>query len=203
MGLSLVTPPTTEPVLLDDLKEHCSVAADDLDEVLRAKLAEARTWVERETARQLMTATWDYVLDSFPRQPLWGQSADVTIRLPLAPVQSVTHIKYLDTAGIEQTLSASNYKVVITGEPARIVPTYGYTWPSTRPEIAAVTVRFIAGWTRADLIPQTLLAAVKLYAGHLLENREATTTGSITGAVAEVPLGVERLLALHRWGLYP
>lgn len=59
---------------------------------------------------------------------------------------------------------------------------------------------FIEGWCGGfdDIegdVPHALKHALKLYAGHLYENREATT---FTGSGSEVPLGLFDLINPHR-----
>lgn len=59
---------------------------------------------------------------------------------------------------------------------------------------------FLEGWcgpldSIEETIPAALLHALKLYAGHLYENREAT---SFTGTGSEVPMGYFDLIGPHR-----
>lgn len=58
---------------------------------------------------------------------------------------------------------------------------------------------FTEGWVGAlddfESVPVAVVHALKLYAGHLYENREATT---FSGSSAEVPMGFHDLLNPHR-----
>ncbi|MDF3024809.1 MAG: hypothetical protein K0R10_2170 [Alphaproteobacteria bacterium] len=160
-------PPATEPVSLAEAKAHLRVTSDDEDTLISALIVAAREAAEHETGRSLITQTWEKTLDVFP--------AD--IRLDYPPVQSVTSIKFLDENGDEQTLSASSYKLDNASDsgPGWIKIATGLAWPSTYPEINAVRVRYVAGWTSAAEVPQSIKQWMLLNIGHWYENREATS----------------------------
>jgi uncharacterized phiE125 gp8 family phage protein len=140
-GLSLITAPTVEPILLDEAKVQCGVAADVSyhDDALRMSIEAARQKVETDTGRALINQTWDLSLDCFPT----GLDA---LYIPKAPVSAITHVKYYDTSNVEQTLSASAYKTLLSREPAEIRLKYQQAWPFIYSEAAVVTVRFVAGY---------------------------------------------------------
>lgn len=159
MSLSLVTGPETEPVTLDEAKDHLRLTTDDENDLIEALIVSAREYAETFTHRAFLTQTWDEKLDAFP---------DV-LEVPLPPLQitpTAPVITYVDTAGATQTLSASLYTIdAPTGphaRPARIVPAYGLTWPSTRDVPNAVTVRFVAGYgLAAGSVPALIRLAMK------------------------------------------
>lgn len=144
--------------------------ADELDTAggfsyvrLSLTIGAARRVAESHAKRALINQTWDHALDAFPE----------TIVLPLAPVQSVTQITYVDGAGATQTLSSSVYQVDAISEPARIRTAPGQSWPATQARMNAVTVRFVAGYgSAASTVPEDLTAAVKLLAADLYVRRE-------------------------------
>lgn len=178
MVLSLVTAPTAEPLLLSEVKAFARVDGQADDAVLDALISMARLTFEGKDAwfgRALMTQTWDLFLPRFPCGPddptLDGL---IGIRVPLPPLQSVTSVKYLDTAGVEQTVSASDYVLDTKSEPGRIVPAYGKTWPSTRETVNPVAVRFVAGYgANASAVPKDIREWLKATVAFLFENREA------------------------------
>jgi uncharacterized phiE125 gp8 family phage protein len=106
----------------------------------------------------------------------------------------VTSIKYIDTAGTEQTLAASEYTVDGASEPGRIVPAYNVSWPSTRGHINDVTVRFVAGYT-GSAMPQSIHSAMLLIVGELFERREHGIVGS---TITSVPFSAQHLLWPYR-----
>ncbi len=188
-SLKVVTPPALEPVSLAEAKLQCRLD-DDLtmdDQLISTLISAARGYCENETNRAFVNTTFDLKMDGF-----W----DCEIRLPRAPASSVTSVTYLDTDGVSQTWSASEYSVDINAEPGRITRAYGFSWPSTRCIENAVTVRYVAGYgAAASSVPEDIKAAMKLIIGHLYANRESVVVGTIT---AVLPLAVESLLNRFR-----
>lgn len=186
MGLKLVTAPEAEPVSLAEAKAHLRVTSADEETLISALIVAAREHCEAWTHRRFVTQTWDLVLDCFPG---WS------LEFPNAPLQSVTSVTYVDTAGATQTLDSSEYLVDAQTDPGRIAPAYGLHWPATRDQMNAVTIRFACGYGAAAAVPSAIKAAMLLIVGHLFENREEAVTGTI---IAELPFGVPALLAPYR-----
>ncbi len=184
--LKLITEPTTEPVTLAEAKSHLRVvtSADDAD--ITRYITAAREQVELITRRALVTQTWELVLQAFP--------ATDTIKLPKAPLQSVTSIKYTLLDGTVNTFDASNYLVDTVSQPGRIRLRYDKAWPGDElQEINGVVIRFVAGYGLAAAVPMWAKQAILLYVGDFYENREDTL---IAQGVTSVPLpnGVESLI---------
>lgn len=159
MALTLITAPTVEPVTLAEVKSHLRVHVDDENDVIRDFCLAAREHVESFTRRALLTQTWDLQLDTFPAG---------VIELPIAPVQSITSITYLDSSsGASQTWASSDYRADLPVGPraprARIEPDFGEVYPSTYGVLNAVTVRFVAGYgSLGASVPRSLRSAIKL-----------------------------------------
>lgn len=187
----LVTAPTAEPIDLDDAKRHLRVDHSDDDELIGALIPAARLYVENATERALMTQTWDMKRDAFP-------SSGCAIRLFKPPVSAVTSIVYVDADGVSQTWDSSNYRTSLPTGPfcqrGQIEPTYGVSWPETRPVSDAVTVKCVHGYGAASAVPEALVQAMYLLIGHWYENREAVNT-TIGANVSTVPMAVDALLA--------
>lgn len=187
-GLTLVTGPTVEVVTRAQVKSHAKIdtTADDahLDDFL---IPAARKHLESVYNLAMVNQTWDLTLDEFPNDsatPIW---------VPRYPLVSITSITYVDTAGDSQTWAASNYRVDAKHRPGRVTPAYGVTWPSTRDQTGAATVRFVAGHgTTADDVPEVLRLSVMVYVAHLYAFREPIITGTI---VADIPMHVAALMA--------
>lgn len=153
MGLTTVVEPAVEPVTLADATVHLRIPDTREDSRLPDILASVRQEAESLCGRQFITATFDLTLDAFPA---W-------IDVPKPPLQSVTSITYVDTAGATQTLATSAYTVDTKHARARIVPAYGTVWPTVRDQINAVTVRFVAGYGNAGTAcPAWVRHAIKL-----------------------------------------
>jgi len=185
-AVKLVTSPTDVPVLPTDMKDHLRVDTNDDDRYIDALTQAATGSVGIELGRQIMTATYDLKLDRFEFAIVFkGKS----------PLQSVTTVKYIDTAGVEQTVATSVYTVDIDSEPGRVYEAFGQTWPTHRNIPHAVTVRFVAGYASASAVPDGIKHAIKLLAAHWHENREAIV---LDGTPKELPMAVKRLVWNHR-----
>jgi len=144
----------------------------------------ARRRVETVCRRALINQTWRLKLDAFP--------AASEIRLPYAPLSSVTSVEYVDTGGTTQTMSTDDYTADTESEPGRITLAYAASWPTTRGIENAVIITYVAGYgTAGSNVPDGLLTAIKMLAAHWYEFRLPIVTGTI---VAKVPLAVESLL---------
>lgn len=182
-GLSLVTKPPVEPVTLQEAKDHLRVDHSDEDALIDQIVLAARELTEKHTARAFLTQTWDWKLDGFVAE----------LRVPKPPLQSVTHIKYIDGAGVEQTLDSSVYQVAATGTPGLVVEAHGKSWPSARRQRDAVTLRFVAGYGGGiGDVPAPVKQAMLLVIGHLYLRREETISGTI---ITTIPMGADALLA--------
>lgn len=188
-GLSLVTAPAAEPVSLAEAKKQVEVATAYTahDSHLTRLITAARLYAEKWTHRQIVTATWDYVMDRFP-------CGIDPIILPLAPLQSVTTLKYYNTDDTQQTWSSANYLVSTARTPGQIQLALNVNWPAISGRRDAITVRFVAGYGLAAACPEDLKAAMLLLIGHWFENRTEVITGTIT---AKIPIAAERLLDMN------
>ena len=172
--LSLTVPPVAEPLTWIDAKRHLRLDDDhELELVEGILIPGSRAWLEGYVGRQLITATYVLSLCAFP--------ADGVIRLPMPPLQSVSSVKYLDTAGVEQTLASSAYVVEAPAgplaRPGRISLAQGEIWPATLMQEKAVSVTFLAGYGDAAGVPKPLVQAMLLMIGQAFEHREQQGLG--------------------------
>lgn len=170
--LTLVTPPTTEPLSIASIKAYLRIDHDDEDLLLGVLRDSARAHAEHETGRVFMEQTWDYVLDRFP-------SGD--IRIPIAPLKSVQHISYWPIDGSPQVVLSADHYVIMRDLPRpRIVLAPQKAWPDTTERVDAVTVRFVAGYgTTEDDVPAAIRQWMLLRVAALYEYREAISSGQI------------------------
>jgi phage conserved hypothetical protein, phiE125 gp8 family len=202
-SFALVTAPTVEPVTEAELRLHGYVTTNAQDENLSAFISTARDYAEKRLARQFLTATWDFRRDFFPRRSYesrnWDYAQYASIWIPKCPVQSVTSVKYIDTAGVEQTMDPSAYIVDVHDEPARVTPAFGTFWPVARLQPSAITVRFVAGYgDAASDVPPNIRHWIKLKAQSLFVHRESDVDAPIND------LGfADNLLDSESWGAYP
>jgi uncharacterized phiE125 gp8 family phage protein len=203
MALLLITPPAAEPVSLAELKAWCRVDASDQDELIGGLGIAAREYVEQALGRQLVTATYDLVLDAFP--------ADA-IAIPRPPLQSIVSVEYDDRDGVVQTVPSDRYYVDAASlDVGWIVPLASAPWPATLDAINTVRARFVAGYGDPNDVPERIKIAIKGLAAWWFEQPEAVGgvvgetvdgVGSTQRARGPAPLHVRSLINQARvWGL--
>ncbi len=164
-ALNCSTPPTSEPLTLEEAQLHLRVTDTSEDDLINALIKAARNAAETYTNRQLMPATWDLYLDRFP-------CGMVPIELPRCPVATVGSITYLDSDGASQTWSSSDYSLDIYSEPARITLAYGESWPAARYVANNIRIRYTAGYATAALVPAPIKQAMLLMIESMYKQRE-------------------------------
>lgn len=185
--------PATALITLAEAKAHLRVDTTDEDTLITRLVEVATAAIDGPAGigKALITQTYELRLDEFP---CYG------IYLPLGPVQSVSSITYIDSAGATQTVPSGDYKVALKRDPAVITPVYGKAWPTTRLEVDAVTITHIVGYGNAATdIPADLRQAAFLHLGHLYANRESVIVGVMT---VEMPLGYQSLVERYRAGRF-
>ena len=166
-SIEVVTGPAIEPVNLSDVRAHLRIDDTDSDSILYALVQAARDDVESRTHRAMIERTLDVKYDCFGN----------TMELPQGPLQSVTSVKYLDTAGDEQTLDSSIYRVLTKGDaPGTVELAYSQSWPSLYGVSSPVTIRIVAGFgtTRAS-VPMPLRQAMLLLIEKLYDQDTKTS----------------------------
>ena len=156
-SLKVVTKPAILAAEVADAKSHLGVTHDEDSRRLYELVELAVDRVQSFTSRQLVTATYDYYLDQFP--------SGRVLELPLAPLSSVTSVKYQDLDDAQQTFASSNYDVFTRDdEPGFVELKQDKQWESTYDKSDAVVVRFVCGYGTDRLaVPAPLRQATLLY----------------------------------------
>lgn len=184
-GLTLVTAPAERVVTVDELRLHTRSENANEDDFLGTLIDAATEQAEAFCRRRFVTQTWRATFDGFPHH---------AIVLPRPPLVSVTYLRYLDTSGIEQTLSSDLYSVKTGAVPGRIVQAYGTCWPIARCEEDSVRVQYVCGYGGAASVPAGIRQGVLLIASTLYANRETVAPVSMQ----QIPHSAEWLLGPHR-----
>lgn len=160
------------------------------DDLVTRHIKTARVEVENFLNRALITQTWDMYLEGFP--------GNGEILVPRPPLQSVTHVKYKDTAGVLQTWGTANYIVdtMSDDQQGRIALAYGISWPSTYAEIQAVQIRFVAGYGVAANVPDKFKDAILLKVADLYQNRGDRETSRRIDEAVEALLWYDRVVPI-------
>ena len=170
MSLKRITDAVEEALTLNEVKLDLRVSNTAEDSKIAALITAARHLCQSETGNLIMPHVWEKTLDNFPE----------AIELAALPVNSIVSVKYIDTAGVEQTLSSVSYQLDNAGgyRESWVVPARGYAWPSTDSGINSVKVRFNAGYADATLVPAELKQWMRLQIGHWFANRESVIVGA-------------------------
>ncbi len=190
-GLELITAPASEPVTAAELKAHLRLNTTDEDALLSHFISAARQLFETLTDRAVITSTWSLHLDAFPR----------VLRLPRAPLQSVTWVRYYDQSDTQVTWDAANYSVDTKREPGRVVPKVWFpdwrifpVYPPLSYKVSPkIEVRFVAGWSS---VPALVKQAILLLAAHYFQRRDS----HVEGKLDEVPLGFMSIVNQYKLG---
>jgi uncharacterized phiE125 gp8 family phage protein len=150
MTARLIMPPAALPITLDSAKKNLKIDGTDQDDVVSDWVRGIVAYVEFCTQRALINQRWRVTLDKFPG----------AIRLDKPPTVSVNEVQFLDASGVRQTLDPADYLVDAVSEPGYVVPGRGKAWPTTYPEINAVTVDYTCGYGTG---PEAVPAGIKLY----------------------------------------
>lgn len=191
MALELVTAASaTEPLTIDEVKLQVKLPTGEVDHpenplISGILIPAVRQRCEQATRRQMRYVTYDLKLDAFPVESF--------IEIPRPPLLAVTYVKYLDEAGVLQTLTANTDYVVSapTGERpkrGRVALAADAVWPATLQQADAVTIRFTCGYgyTSGPAVPPILKVAMLQDAATLYADRENVVKGA---SVAELPGG--------------
>lgn len=166
-----ITPPAVEPVSAADVKSSARIDDTSLDAQIASLIPAFRTAAEHETGRRFVTQTVELVLDEFP-------ASHIDLTLPDAI--SITSIKYLDSAGAEQTLAGSVYLLDPDSMPSRALLKSGQSWPATQDVPNAVRVRFTVGYgPAASDVPSNIRLWITAHVCQALDNPSALDAQSV------------------------
>lgn len=190
MRLELILAPASEPLTLAEAKAHLRVTAASEDAWITDAIVGAREHAEDLTRRRLITQKWRVYFDGFPGQG-WGVALCSEIVLPdVAPVSAIDAVKYIDTAGVLQTLDPATYQLVAEA-PARVALAYGQSWPGIRGDRDGVRVEVTCGYGAATAVPKRFKQAMYLMLTHWYEHRSEVTDFQ----TYPLPMGIEHVLS--------
>lgn len=185
LDLTLVTPPSTEPVSLAEAKLHCHVDDDTEDSLIEGWIMAARQHIEEAIGRALITQTLEMRVDAWPER----------LYLPRPPAASIVSVTAIDDSDEAHTLDASAFTLRTGTEPGYVVFDSSLRPSVVLADMAGVRVRYVAGYGEASDVPRPIRQAILLLVGHWFANREAVNVGNI---VNELPFAVEALLSPYK-----
>ena len=202
MGLIVISPPTDDPITLEEAKAHLRVTHIYEDDYILSLIRAATTTIEDHTDRRLITQTLEYTRDELERPLLLGSTTLTGTRpiiLPVAPIQSILTFSYLDADSVTNYLydsvgspeNTTGVVVDLRSTPARILPLSGGTWPTPLTQGNSVAVRLIAGYgDSGESVPSSLKHAIMLLAGHWFQHRSSVGDDKMM----EIPHGIEWII---------
>lgn len=149
------------------------VDSGDEDSYVSLLIDAATEVVEARCGRAFISRSVRMFLDRWPD----GGGID----LPLAPVSSITSVKYWDyTTEIETDITGSFQSDIEDNDlPARLRPNYGFTLPITKIKINAISVDFVAGFgTTPAEIPAKIKQCILFLVAHWYAQREPVISGT-------------------------
>ena len=170
----------TLPVSLNEAKAHLRVDFTTDDAYISSLIGVATQLAERETNIHLRPFNCTMDLEGFPIYPN-------RIRVPRAPLGTVTSITYYNTQNTPATLDPSWYIVFTPAHQYGEIAAAKWYFPPCWPRPDAATVTFTSGYIVCPLIAKQ---AILLMVGEWYENRE----NSPEALLKTLPLGVDRLL---------
>lgn len=175
LPVTVTAEPASEPITLDEVKAQCRITGSNEDSLLTAYISAARLFVEQYTGLRIVEQTVEFRGSNF---------FDLAY-LPVAPLQSVSSIAYLDPDGTEQTLATTIYESVLIGLAPSIRLKVDQSWPSIRYASDAVRVVAVAGYSS---VPEPIKQAMLLIVASWFDSRE----------VGPIPAGAMALLTNYR-----
>ncbi len=184
----MTTAPTGTAVDLTEVKSHLKITSSSEDAYLTNLINVATEMVQNYTSQLIMTQTVDLHL------PYFMNRMDIN----RSPVTNITHVKYYSSDNSSITLGNPYYKSNLGANDSAsqspivtsIIPAKNYTYPDTYPRMDAVQIRFEAGATLADDVPDVIKQAILIIIGTLYLNR--------TDMVYKMPTLSEYLLNPYR-----
>lgn len=173
MPVVKITPSTGQVISLSVAKRHLRVDLVDADNDadITDAIADAQAAAEDRLGRSLLPTTWLATFRSFRCEPLLLQKP---------PIISIGSVKYLDPAGVLQTLDPTSYGVDLAGAPGLLFPVPGSAWrgtpwPLTAFQPNAVQVTYTAGYADASKVPTPIVRWIKLALADLYTQRARST----------------------------
>jgi uncharacterized phiE125 gp8 family phage protein len=185
MSSILFTPPSIEPLSLDEVKTFLRVEHSDDDPLITALITSARMHVEARAQAGLITQRWRMTFDCWPRH------GRITVRP--GPLRALDAARVYDGHGNAQTIDGQAFVPDFGASVLAFIP-----WAVPLPgRIAAgieldVTIGF--GDAASD-VPEPLRQAIRLLVAHWYENRGLVAAANQN---TMLPSGVAALVAPYR-----
>lgn len=152
MQWNVTTPPTIEPITLDELKAQLRRDGSDEDGHLELLIEAARDYCERYLERALMEQTIEARADKLEKYTF----------LPQANLMAVNSVSYIDSDLATQVVDPSVYRI-IAGQYGALILASGQEWPTDiADQPGSFIINYQAGYgAMRDSVPPTVRMAMK------------------------------------------
>lgn len=196
-GITVVTPPTDEPVSLARAKLHLRRDVNDEDVNVTAGIAAARRLAEEFSGRFFLSQTVRLKFSDWP-------SDDVIRLTPFGPndITSIAAFSYLDISGDAQNISNATYQSEFSVNPPVIAPLPTVGWPDLESgRLFPITLDLVVGAANATVLDERVGQAILLTLGYWDSDRgdEGLAESMETRGL---PIGAKRLLTSIWSGSY-
>lgn len=180
----LLAGPAEEPVSLAEARAFLKLDGNEEDGLIETLIGAARLHVEGITGQALLAQSWRIVLDAWP-DPGW-------VRLPVAPLISVTAVCAIDGHGASHEIGLAQFRA----EADRLLVPRAVAGMPMLQERGGIEIDYVAGFgTEPGAVPADLRQAMLGLVAHWHEHRDAVI---VAGSGAVVPSGFDRLVAAHK-----
>lgn len=159
-----MTPPSIEPVTINDLKSSDYFRDIDIDleqTFFENKIKEARERGQRLTNKKFMLQTWKAVLNCYPKK----------FTFPWPYLQDVTEVRVIGEDGTPTVEDTEKYDFTI-GDNAELWLKKDQEWSETDRSYWFFEIEFEVGFSDAASLPTTIKESMKQLIGYLYYNRE-------------------------------
>lgn len=178
----LVSIDGTEPVTLDQAKEHLRIDFDSEDTLIRTYISAARAHCEAYLGYALIDQTIKVTFDCFaPYLSMMGPLAD----------DGITSVTYRNSSHVDRTVLATQYTTT-SGRNLRLYPATDNDWPT---DVATTPGPVVVEYAAKADVTDNVRTAILMKITELYENRHDT--------VKRYPTASEKFLDLEReplWG---
>tara|TARA_R110002050_G_scaffold124877_1_gene244202 strand:+ start:4902 stop:5492 length:591 start_codon:yes stop_codon:yes gene_type:complete len=193
--LNLITAPTyTDLISVATAKNFLRVTNSAEDTLIGTLIIAAVEVAQNYTNSRFLDTEYIMTMDSWT--DVLVQNDLPQIILPYAPLSSIEHLKYYDSANVHQTWSASNYSVnKYINQSGFLEIDSGVTTPTLYDRPDAIEIKFKAGYgTSGSDVPESIKIAILLILGKMYEMRE--------DSVSKLPKSSEYILDPYRFITY-
>lgn len=199
MYIENIAPASSEPLLLDEVKQHLKLDHREDDVGIAAFISAARAHLETylgfaliNRSVRITAMSWSELGVNPLSGGLWlantpcapGDSRKQELSLPVRPVQSVQSIQVIGPDGVEATWGSENYQLIPGLEP-KLILGGDSSWPQVDGSAAAIKIEATIGFGESwNDIPPDLHQALLRLTTHFAYTRGDESTGGLSPITA-------------------